>query len=112
MSKRQRPRHPLPPAYNVAGQHAADRVMRQQAITSPVYLHGEQPPTANQVAAVLHALADFTHNEHMLSDEVADLGRDRLEHGTKWAQATALGRYFHALGDWLAEFPTQPEEKI
>lgn len=101
---------PIPHGYDVVGQHAADRLMSAQAISSDVNLHGDPPPTRNQVAAVLHALADFTHNQHMLSDEVAHLGADHLNpYGEAWAQATGLGRYFHGLGDWLETIADEPE---
>lgn len=93
-------------AFNVAGTHPAERIFNAQARSSDVYLHGEEPPTANQVAAVLHALADFTLNQHMLSEDVASLGADRKEDfGDSWARATGLGRWFHALGDHLETFP-------
>lgn len=92
-------------AYVLCGEHPADRVYRAQATSSDVYLHGDPPPTRNQVAAVLHALADFTHNEHMLSDAVKELGKDRENYGSRWEHASGLGRYFHHLGDALETFP-------
>lgn len=93
------------PAYDLNGEHPADRVYRQQAISSDVYLKGETAPTKNQVAAVLHALADHTHNQHMLGADVEALGADRADLGEGWAQTTGLGRYFHALGSWLETYP-------
>jgi len=45
------------------------------------------------VAAVLHALADHTHNAHML--RLLAVEGDRLGE----PQVTILGRYFHSLGD-------------
>ena len=87
--------------YKLHGEHAAFRVFAHQAITSEVYLRGDPAPTRNQVAAVLHALADRSHNQHMLGEEVAALGSDEASFGPGWAQATGLGRYFHALGDQL-----------
>jgi hypothetical protein len=93
------------PAYNLNGKHPADRVYAHQAISSDVYLHGEPAPSRNQVAAVLHALADHTHNMHMLGDDVRDLGKERDNFGALWAQTTGLGRYFHGLGNHLEEFP-------
>lgn len=92
------------------GEHAADRLVRQQAITSDLYLHGEPPPTTRQISAVLHALADFTLQQHMLGDEVLVLG-DRpgqriWPYGTediRWAQAVGIGRLFHGMGDHLDE---------
>lgn len=90
------------PAYDLCGQHPAIRLMLSQKISSDVYLQGDPPPTPHQVAAVLHALADHTHNRHMLSEAVASLGEDRDQFGDKWwAQTSGLGRYFHGLGDYL-----------
>jgi hypothetical protein len=100
------------PAYDLCGQHPADRVYATQAISSSLYLQGDLPPTRNQVAAVLHALADFTHTRHMLSADVASLGRDREVLGDSWAHASGLAQYFHGLGDHLADVAgsTSPSE--
>lgn len=98
------------PAYDLNGKHPADRVYTHQAISSRVYLKGELPPTKNQVAAVLHALADHTHNSHMLSEDVTALGTDRDHLGDRWAQTSGLGRYFHGLGTWLETYPKNTEQ--
>ncbi|KQO98393.1 hypothetical protein [Leifsonia sp. Leaf264] len=92
----------------LAGQHPADRLLEAQKLSSPVYLHGDPAPTRNQVAAVLHALADHTHNEHMLGDAVAELGADRANLGPAWAQVTGLGRYFQRLGDYVEWYDRDP----
>jgi hypothetical protein len=89
------------PAYELNGRHPAIRLLMSQQISSDVYLQGEPPPTPRQIAAVLHALADHTHNRHMLSDAVASLGEERNPFGDKSAHITGLGRYFHGLGDYL-----------
>ena len=87
--------------YWINGEHAADRLLGAQAISSDLFLRGDPPPTPRQVSAVLHALADHTHNARMLGESVKELGRDRQELGDLWMRTTGLGRYFHGLGDWL-----------
>lgn len=84
----------------VAGEHAADRLLRAQKLEpgSP-YLAGEEPPTPNQIAAVLHALADHTLLMHLVGDEVATLGEDRAHLGPGWQQATAIGRFLQNMGN-------------
>ena len=84
----------------VAGEHAADRLLRAQKLEpgSP-YLVGEEPPTPNQIGAVLHALADHTLLMHLVGDEVAALGEDRAHLGPGWQQATAIGRFLQKMGD-------------
>lgn len=79
----------------------ADRLMRQQKMTSDLYLRGEQPPTPRQVSAVLHALADHTFLMHLTGPEVAEMGSDRADLGTTWAQATGAGRLLQRMGDAL-----------
>lgn len=81
----------------------ADRVYRSQKLGSDVYLHGDPQPTPNQVAAVMHALADHTLNTHMVV-AAERLGEDRAHLGTEWVLATGLGRYFQGLGDALETF--------
>lgn len=52
------------------------------------------------VAAVLHGLADFTHNKHIV-DTIIDqqaLARDERGQGFE-PRVTSLGRYFHRLAD-------------
>lgn len=77
----------------------ADRLVAGQKLrTGSPYLHGEEGPTRNQIAAVLHALADHTAIVHML--EVAPaLGADREQLGEGWVLAMGVGRYLQALGN-------------
>lgn len=86
----------------------AERIATSQRVTDHVYLNGDPLPTRNQIAAVIRSLADFTHNQHMLSYGVAAMGDRDSQFGAMWAHATGLGRYFHALADhietgWSAE---------
>lgn len=73
----------------VAGQNATDRLMGQ--------IHQEnrridgEPPTAMQVAMVLHALADHTAIMEML--------KHRPDPTSPWPKATSVGRWFHDVGD-------------
>ncbi len=85
----------------------AQRVLNaQDVIQGSVAMNREAqtegvPPL--HVAAVLHALADHTHNIHML--RVAD---EQLLDDNR---ATSLGRYFHALADvieWAHYLGTAP----
>ncbi|HEY6934292.1 MAG TPA: hypothetical protein VI452_12925 [Marmoricola sp.] len=102
----QQPTRPIPdPVMTVAGEHAADRLLRSQKLYSEVYLHGEEPPTPQQVAAVLHALADHTLLAHLVGPDVAELGRDRAHLGDGWAQASGIGRFLQRMGDWLEGAP-------
>lgn len=82
----------------------AQRVLDNLAAAGDTHLKGDPPLTPRQVSAVMHALADLTHQHHMLSDEVLHLasGED-LQVGVEWARANALGRYFHHLGDTLGD---------
>lgn len=81
-------------------QQHAERLLQAQSIRHTLTnAHpSAMPVPPEHVAAVLHALADHTHNRHMLHiarDEV--LARDTdLEPPTD-----SLGRYFHALADWI-----------
>lgn len=86
----------------VAGEHAADRLLRSQKLEkgSP-YLGDEEPPTPRQVGAVLHALADHTLLAHMNSEAVLVLGDDRVDLGGTWRQDIAHGRFFQRMGRWL-----------
>jgi hypothetical protein len=62
---------------------------------------GDPKPTRNQVAAVLHALADHTGIVNMLM-EASLLGDARArELGEHWRLPSGLGRYFQDLGDAL-----------
>ncbi|BDZ52295.1 hypothetical protein GCM10025867_51020 (plasmid) [Frondihabitans sucicola] len=96
----------VPSAYDLNGQHAADVLMGAQALHLDANLHGDPPPTRNQVAAVLHGLANFGLASHMLSPEVAALGADKLDPlGEDFARATGVGRYLKGLGHWLETYP-------
>ncbi len=88
----------------IGGEHAGDRLMRQQALTSPSHLGDESPPTPRQVAAVLHALSDHTHLKHILSDDVTRLAADRPGPNQ---QADAIGRYLQAIADYLRSGETE-----
>lgn len=85
----------------VGKQHAADRLMQSQKLHhgSP-YLGGSEPPSRQQVAAVLHALADHTLIEYMLNG-ARIIGADRAHLGDEWALTTGVGRYLQRMGDWL-----------
>jgi hypothetical protein len=92
----------IKPEFDAGGQHIADRILSNQKVQEgSVYLRGEAAPTPQQVAAVLHALADHSLIMHMLSDDVKHLGADNAELGGKWEQATGIGRWFQGLGDAL-----------
>ncbi len=86
----------------IGKEHAADRLLRSQKLNlgSP-YLHGEEPPSPNQVSAVLHALADHTLNERMVGPLVEEMGQDRGHLGPYWAQTSGLGRFLQRMGDWI-----------
>ncbi|MGW8431539.1 hypothetical protein ACWGJ9_10650 [Curtobacterium citreum] len=89
----------------IAGEHAGDRLMRQQALTSAVHLGNEQPPTRRQVAAVLHALSDHTQLSRLLSDDVEALAADRPGAGQ---QADGVGRYLQGIADHLRAGTASP----
>lgn len=87
----------IPTGYQISNQHAAERVLEQVRYSSGrASLGDEDFPTIRQVACVMHALADLTHQEHMLSAQVASLATDR-----DMNQAHGLGRYFHGLGNYM-----------
>jgi hypothetical protein len=88
--------------FTIAGEHAGDRLMRQQALTSSVHLDGDTPPTRRQVAAVLHALSEHTQLMQLLSDDVAHLASDRPGRGQ---QADGVGRYLQGIADHLRTAP-------
>lgn len=81
----------------------AERLYSAQKLHSQVYLHGDRPPTRNQVAAVLHALADHTAIVNMI-ERADELGADRRDLGPMWVEATGIGRYYQQLGDALETF--------
>lgn len=79
----------------------ADRVLSAQPVQRAVADNGS-PTTipAQHVAAVLHALADHTHNVHMLrvADEKHFARADEFH-----PRPNSLGRYFHALADSIEQ---------
>ena len=91
----------FPAVYEIAGRHAADRLLASQALWPGIlYLRGQQPPTAQQVSAVLRALADHTIQARWMTPEVRMLGRD-TGLGDEWRQASGISRYLRGMGDWL-----------
>lgn len=69
--------------------------------------------TPLQVAAVLHALADYSLQQRMVSDAVADLARRPLawqDHPDPPELAHGLGRFFHGIADRIEarEWETRP----
>lgn len=90
----------------IGDQCAGDRLLASQKLSvgSP-YLIGEEPPTPNQVSAVLHALADHGLQSHMNSETVLAIGDDRAPLGATWRQDTAHGRFFQAMGNSIIEWP-------
>lgn len=95
----------------VGGQLAGERLLAAQKLSSDIYLHGEEPPTRNQVSAVLHALADHGLMSHMNSETVLELGDDRANLGRTWRQDIAHGRFFQAMGDSIAEWHDPREQE-
>lgn len=90
----------------IGGQTATDRLLASQKLREgSIYLHGEPPPTHNQISAVLHALGDHGLQAHMNSETVLALGDDRARLGGTWRADTAHGRFFQMMGDWAAEWP-------
>lgn len=89
-------------ALQLASSNGGDRVEQQVRYSSGrAVLNGEPSPTLRQIACVLHALADETHNRHMLDSAVRALGDG--------SQVAGLGRYFHALGDELEDRAIEQE---
>lgn len=76
--------------YFLNGEHPADRVLQQVPGV----------PTQH-VAKVFHALADLTHQKHMLSPAILALGSPDALSEANVSRPHALGRYFHGLGDEL-----------
>lgn len=87
-------------AFDIDGHHPADILMDDLSLgVGSVYLGRSPVPSRRQVAAVLRTLADFTHNQHMLSPSVLQLGERAgvatadAEHG----RAVGLSRYLNTL---------------
>jgi hypothetical protein len=88
----------------------AERLWNAQKLDSEVYLRGDSKPTRNQVAAVLHSLADHTAIVHMLV-EAKVLGKDRMGLGKSWVRSTGVGRYLQALGDAIESGPERGSDR-
>lgn len=70
------------------------------------------PPTPQQVAMVLHALADHTALEHA---RVWDRRADRLGstiEDSPWPTTTSIGRWLHAVGDDIDDFARSPDAPV
>ena len=94
-NKRNHPEHigaPVAPGPTVADEPAADRLMRSldYRLSSVI-----EPLTPEQVAVVLHALADHTALQAALAY--------RRDIASPWPEATSLGRWLHEVGDQLEE---------
>lgn len=76
----------------VAGQDAGERIMSN---LDPRRFSGVPKPTSQQVAMVLHAMADHTAIMKMLSY--------RPDETSPWPEATSIGRWFHDVGDSLED---------
>lgn len=87
-------------AFTLGDGHVAQRILGSQKLQQgSVYLDGDDAPTPNQVAAVLHALADHSLINLILSDTVKELGADRADMGEQWVQSTGVGRWLQKVGD-------------
>lgn len=65
---------------------------------------GSEGIERRHVAAVMHAMADYSLNQRMVSDTVADLAIAPLAFSEPNPPELAhgLGRWFHAIGDRIA----------
>ena len=81
----------------VGGESAADRLMR----SLDYRLHPQaRPLTRDEVAVVLHALADHTAITAALDW--------RVDPGSPWPQALSVGRWMHDVGDQLERAEDAP----
>lgn len=78
----------------VVGEPAADRLLRSLDYRRHP---GAEALTREQVAIVLHALADHTALTAALEY--------RRDPSNPWPEATSLGRWFHEMGDQLEQRP-------
>ncbi len=76
--------------WTIGGDDPADRLIA--AVRREAW-RGGQPPSPDQIAMVLHALADHTSLMQAL-----DWSR---EPGGDWPAATSVGRWLHAYGDYI-----------
>jgi hypothetical protein len=74
---------------HVVGERAADRLMRSLDYRMPA---GVEPLTPEQVAVVLHALADHT---------ALEAARVYLPDSSPWPTSTSIGRWLHDTADQL-----------
>lgn len=94
----------------VGDTHAADRLLASQKLhAGSPYLAGQEPPSPQQISAVLHALADHSLQSHWNSETVLALGEDRAHLGGTWRAATAQGRFLQRMGDWLDHLASDPD---
>jgi len=100
-------RRPATSATTVAGKHAGDRILDHlQWRRGDLDLRGETRPASRQVAPVLAAMGDpvdLPLTRTLISDEVFEFGADRDRFGPQWQLTTGIGRFFHALADYLAD---------
>lgn len=73
----------------VCGEPAIDRLMRQ--VAQEMRIHDCAEPSREQVAVVLHALADHTAIQAAM--------QWRIDPHSPWMAATSLGRWFHDVAD-------------
>lgn len=83
----------------VSGKPAAERLMK--ALDNR--LTGEPKPNKNQVAMVLHALADHTAIMQMVNYDMRDTYPNRDQKTKYWPTETSIGRWFHAVGSELED---------
>lgn len=83
----------MPDTRIVAGKPAHERLMQQIQHERRRFVETD-PPSASQVAMVLHALADHT--------AIMTALQYRREDGP-WPEATSIGRWLHDVGDDLED---------
>lgn len=76
----------------VAGEPAGERIMKS---LDNRRFDGAAKPNRQQVAMVLHALADHTAIMEML--------KHRPDPTSPWQEATCVGRWMHDVGDTLED---------
>lgn len=76
----------------VAGEPAGERIMKS---LDNRRFDGVAKPNRQQVAMVLHALADHTAIMEML--------KHRPDPTSPWQEATSVGRWMHDVGDTLED---------
>jgi len=96
----------LPIAFELHGEHFADRLVKHQSLRGDVILKGDPPPTPNQIAAVLDALSNQGFTMRLVSEDVAAMGRDRRNADDAAARSTGLGRFLKDCGRWIETYPS------